>query len=330
MKMGDLQMSKLRVLSLFSGIGAFEKALSNINIDFELVGFSEIDKYAIKSYCAIHNESEENNFGDITKINTRNIDDFDLLVGGSPCQNISIMRKTAVDNRIPEGLQGEESRLFFDYVRILNDKLPKYFVFENVRNLLSSNNGEDFKTVIELLGENYNIHHQMMNSRDYGIPQVRRRLFIVGQRKDLGEFNYEFPKQIELNITAQDLLETSVDDKYYLTDKMYKTVMSTGTKGWYAKPETDCKIAKPLVRTMHKMHRASTDNYYHTEYKPQGKTNLRRLTPLECFRLQGFSDEDYKKVRDVKISDTQMYMQTGNSITVNVLEEIFKVLFNGK
>ena len=320
-------MSKLRVLSLFSGIGAFEKALTNIGIDYDLVGFSEIDKYAIKSYCAIHNVDENLNLGDITQIKSDSINTFDLLVGGSPCQNISIMRKTAVDSRIPEGLNGEESKLFFDYVRILNDKLPKYFIFENVRNLLSSNNGEDFKTVVDLLGKNYNIHHQLMNSCDYGIPQVRRRLFIVGKRKDLGEFKYEFPKPIELTMTVQDLLEPIVDDKYYLTDKMYKTVMSTGTKGWYAKPETDCKIAKPLVRTMHKMHRASTDNYYHTEYKPQGKTNLRRLTPLECFRLQGFSDEDYKKVSDIKISDTQMYMQTGNSITVKVLEYIFKNLF---
>lgn len=312
----------MKVLSLFSGIGAFEKALSNINIDYKLIGFSEINKYAIKSYCAIHNVSEDLNVGDVTKVDAKKIDCFDLLVGGSPCQNISIMRKTSVDNRTPEGLNGDESKLFFDYVRILNDKLPKYFIFENVRNLLSSNKGEDFKTVIELLGENYNIHHQLINSCDYGIPQVRRRLFIVGKRKDLGEFNYKFPKPMKLTLKAQDLLEPSVDDKYYLTDKMYKTVMSTGTKGWYAKPETDCEIAKPLVRTMHKMHRASTDNYYHTEYKPQNKTNLRRLTPLECFRLQGFSDEDYQKVKNANISDTQMYMQVGNSITVTVLESI--------
>jgi DNA (cytosine-5)-methyltransferase 1 len=103
--------------------------------------------------------------------------------------------------------------------------------------------------------------------------------------------------------------------------------MSTGTKDWYAKPKTDQDIALPLVRTMHKMHRASTDNYYHTEYKPVGKTNLRRLTPLECFRLQGFSDIDYKNVKNINMSDTQMYMQTGNSITVKVVEEIFKNLF---
>lgn len=318
---------KLKVLSLFSGIGAFEKALKNIEIEYELVGFSEIDKYAIKSYCAIHDVNESLNLGDVTKVDSSNIENFDLLVGGSPCQNISIMRKTAVENRIPEGLLGDESKLFFDYVRILNNKLPKYFVFENVRNLLSSNNGEDFETVKELLGENYNIYYKLLNSSDYGVPQTRRRIFIVGKRKDLGNFNYEFPNSIELKITAQDLLEKSVDDKYYLTEKMYKTVMSTGTKGWYAKPETDCKIAKPLVKTMHKMHRASTDNYYHTEYKPNNKTNLRRLTPLECFRLQGFSDDDFNKVKNIKMSDTQMYMQIGNSITVNVLEEIFKNLF---
>lgn len=320
-------MGKLKVLSLFSGIGAFEKALTNIGVNYELVGFSEIDKYAIKSYCGIHNVDEKLNLGDITKLDGWNIDEIDLMVGGSPCQNISIMRKTSVDNRQPEGLNGDESKLFFDYVRILNDKLPKYFVFENVRNLLSSNNGEDFKTVIELLSEHYNIKYNLMNSCDYGIPQVRRRLFIIGQRKDLGEFNYEFPQPIKLEIAVQDLLEKSVDDKYYLTEKMKKCVMSTGTKGWYAKPETDCKIAKPLVRTMHKMHRASTDNYYHTEYQPENKTNLRRLTPLECFRLQGFDDEDYFKVKNIKMSNTQMYMQIGNSITVTVLEHIFKNLF---
>ena len=113
-------MSKLRVLSLFSGIGAFEKALTNLNIPFDLVGFSEIDKYAIKSYCAIHNVDIGKNLGDITKINLNTVGDFDILVGGSPCQNISIMRKTSVEGRNPEGLSGSESRLFFDYVNVLN------------------------------------------------------------------------------------------------------------------------------------------------------------------------------------------------------------------
>ena len=315
---------KIKVLSLFSGIGAFEKALTNLNIDYELVGFSEIDRYAIKSYCAIHGVDESRNLGDVTKIGKLN-NCIDLLVGGSPCQNISIMSKTWTNGK-PLGLKGNESSLFFDFVRILNENLPKYFVFENVRNLLSSNNGEDFELVKKLFSENYNIKYQLMNSSDYGIPQTRRRIFIVGIRKDIVK-EFEFPKKQPLLITAKNLLESSVDDKYYLTEKMYKTVMSTGTKDWYAKPKTDQDIALPLVRTMHKMHRASTDNYYHTEYKPVGKTNLRRLTPLECFRLQGFSDVDYKKVKNINMSDTQMYMQVGNSITVKVVEEIFKNLF---
>lgn len=317
-------MDKLKVLSLFSGIGAFEKALNNKQIDYSLVGFSEIDKYAIKSYCAIHNVEDKLNLGDVTKI--EEFEDFDLLVGGSPCQNISIMRKIHAENNTPEGLNGDESKLFFDYVRVLNEGLPKYFIFENVRNLLSSNKGEDFETVKELLGENYNIKYMMINTSDYGVPQTRRRVYIIGKRKDCGSFEYEFPLKEELIISAKDLLEEKVDDKYYITERMYKTVMSTGTKGWYAKPETDCDIAKPLVRTMHKMHRASTDNYYHTEYKPLDKTNLRRLTPLECFRLQGFSDEDYKKVKEIGMSDTQMYMQVGNSITVTVIEKIIEDL----
>lgn len=317
----------MRVVSLFSGIGAFEKALTNVGVDYNLIGFSEIDKDAVKAYCAIHNVTEMLNLGDVSKVKSEEINDFDLLVGGSPCQDISIVKKTWVEGNKTEGLKGNESKLFFEFSRILNDKLPKYFVFENVRNLLISNNGEDFKTVIELLGRNYNLKYEVLNSSDYGIPQTRRRLFIVGKRKDLGEFTFEFPNKEELKIKTKDLLEKSVDDKYYLSEKMYDYVMASGTKGWVSNPETDLDIARPLTKTMHKMHRASTDNYYHTEYKPKNKTNLRRLTPKECFRLQGFSDEDYQKVKDMKISDTKMYMQTGNSITVTVLEKIFANLF---
>lgn len=317
----------MRVVSLFSGIGAFEKALTNVGVDYNLIGFSEIDKDAVKAYCAIHNVTEMLNLGDVSKVKSEEINNFDLLVGGSPCQDISIVKKTWVEGNKTEGLKGNESKLFFEFSRILNDKLPKYFVFENVRNLLISNNGEDFKTVIELLGRNYNLKYEVLNSSDYGIPQTRRRLFIVGKRKDLGEFTFEFPNKEELKIKTKDLLEKSVDDKYYLSEKMYDYVMASGTKGWVSNPETDLDIARPLTKTMHKMHRASTDNYYHTEYKPKNKTNLRRLTPKECFRLQGFSDEDYQKVKDMKISDTKMYMQTGNSITVTVLEKIFANLF---
>lgn len=153
------------------------------------------------------------------------------------------------------------------------------------------------------------------------MPHTRRRLYIVGQRKDLGNFDFEFPNSMKLRITTQDLLEKSVDDKYYLSEAMYKTVMSWGTGGWSAKPETDLPVARPLTATMHKMHRASCDNYYHTEYQPEGKTNLRRLTPREAARLQGLPNT-YKIV----VSDTQAYKLMGNAMSLNVIEAITKEL----
>lgn len=302
-----------KYLELFAGTGIGGMALDSIG--GECIGYSEIDKDAIKNYNA--NFPNRINYGDITKINEKELPNFDVIIGGSPCQNISIMSRTNTEDKKVEGLKGEESKLFYDYIRILDEKLPKWFIFENVRNLLKSNDGEDFKIVKECFERNYNIKWEVLNTADYGIPHTRRRLYIVGQRKDLGEFNFEFPKPIELKLTAQDLLDESVDNKYYLSEAMYKTVMSWGTGGWSAKPETDMKIARPLLATMHKMHRASTDNYYHTEYKPQGKTNLRRLTPREAGRLQGL-DDTYKIV----VSDTQAYRLMGNAMSLNVVKAI--------
>lgn len=307
----------MKYFELFAGTGIGGIALDRNG--FKNVGYSEVDNYAIKNYEV--NFPNRINYGDITQINENELPDFDLLIGGSPCQNISIMRRTWTETGEVEGLKGNESKLFFDYIRILNKKLPKYFIFENVRNLLSSNSGEDWKIVKECLEVNYNIKYQVINSSDYGVPHTRRRIYIVGQRKTFGDFNFEFPKPIDLKKRVQDLLEPQVDDKYYLTEKMYATVMSWGTSGWSAKPETDLPIARPLTATMAKMHRASCDNYYHTEYKPNNKTNLRRLTPRECARLQGL-DDTYKIV----VSDTRAYKLMGNAMSLNVVEAIVKEL----
>lgn len=300
----------------FAGTGIAGIALDKFG--GECVGYSEVDKFAIKNYEA--NFPNRKNYGDIIEIKSENLPDFDLLVGGSPCQDISIMRKTW-QNGDDVGIKGGQSKLFFDFVRILNDKKPKWFIFENVRNILSSNNGDDWETIEDLFGENYNFEYKLMNTADYGIPQTRRRVYVVGQRKDLGDFGYEFPNKEELKISSQDLLDKEVDDKYYLTQKMYEYVMAEGTKSWKAKPETDLKIARPLTATMHKMHRASTDNYYHTDYKPKDKTNLRRLTPREAARLQGFPDT-YKII----VSDTQAYRLFGNAMSLNIIEKIIKNL----
>lgn len=310
-------MSKFKYLELFAGTGIGGIALEEIG--GECIGYSEFDQYAIKNYDA--NFPNRINYGDITKIKENELPNFDVLIGGSPCQNISIMRRRWVENGQDEGLDGEESKLFYDYLRILNTKLPKWLIFENVQNLTKTNDGEDFKIVKESFEENYNIKYKVINTAKYGIPHTRRRLYIVGQRKDLGDFDFDFPKEIELLLTAQDLLDKSVDDKYYLSQKMHDYVMAEGTKNFKQKAETDLKIARPLTATMHKMHRAGTDNYHKTEYKPQNKTNLRKITPRECARLQGL-DDTYKIV----VSDTQAYRLMGNAMSLNVVKVITKEL----
>jgi DNA (cytosine-5)-methyltransferase 1 len=303
--------NKLKYLELFAGTGIGGMALDDFA---ECIGYSEYDKDVIKNYNA--NFPYRINYGDITKINENELPDFDIIIGGSPCTQISMMSKTWSEDNKVKGLKGEESCLFYDYIRILNAKLPKWFIFENVKNLLSSNDGEDWKIVKDLFEENYNITYQVMNTSDYGLPHTRRRIYIVGQRKYLGEFSYTFPSQQDLKITMQDLLEPIVDDKYYLSQKMYDCVMSPATKNWQSgKMEINLPIARTLVSTMHKMHRADTDNYVSTEYKPEDKTNVRRLTPRECARLQGLPDT-YKIV----VSDTQAYRLFGNAMSFNVVK----------
>lgn len=263
----------------------------------------------------------------------------DLFVGGSPCQSFSIMGKE-------KGLNDTRGTLFYEYARLINEIKPKTFIYENVRAVLTNDCGETWKkmkSVFEQLGYKIfftnNGKPSVLNSKDYGIPQNRQRLFVVGFRDDLKlEKDFEFPKPIPLIKTMQDfLLEnlpngcflpkkdiTDLDvynfnkssdiqclEKYFLSDKIKKTILSTGTKKFYSEPETDLKIARPLVSTMHKMHRACQDNYVTTNGK------LRRLTPRECLRLMGFSD-NWKIV----VSDTSIYKQAGNSIVVDILIHI--------
>ena len=152
----------LKLLSLFTGIGAFEKALERLNIDYELVGFSEIDKFAIKSYCAIHNVPENKNLGDITKINIDKIPDFDLLTWGFPCQDISIAGRM-------EGIKkGTRSGLYYEGYKILKAKRPGISIIENVKNLTSKRFKEQFETILKDIEElGYNNYWQVLNAKNY-------------------------------------------------------------------------------------------------------------------------------------------------------------------
>ena len=204
------------MLSFFSGIGAFEKALEKLGVEYELIGYSEIDKYASKAYALIHNVPESKNLGDISKIDTStlNISDLDLLTYGFPCQDISSAGKQ-------KGLfnsDGTKTRsgLFFEALRIIEDLKPKYAVAENVKNLTSNKFRKQFDIILKSLEEaGYNNYYQVLNSKDFGIPQNRDRVFIVSIRKDIDK-GFCFPKGFPLKKRLKDLLEENPNEKYYL------------------------------------------------------------------------------------------------------------------
>lgn len=209
----------MKVLSLFSGIGAFEKALCRMNIPYELVGFSEIDKYAVKSYCAIHGVDESKNLGDITKIDEQALSkDIDLITYGFPCQDISLAGKQ-------KGLFNEDgtqtrSGLFFEALRVIEATKPRVAIAENVKNLTSKKFAEQFKIVLDSLeGAGYNNYWQVLNAKDYGIPQNRERVFIVSIRKDIDNGTFKFPEGFPLELRLKDMIDDEVDEKFYLNGK---------------------------------------------------------------------------------------------------------------
>ena len=208
----------MKVLSLFSGIGAFEKALDRLNIDYELVAFSEIDKYATKSYCAIHGVDESMNLGDITKVDENSLPkDIDLITYGFPCQDISLAGKQ-------KGLFNDDgtqtrSGLFFEALRIIEATHPRIAIAENVKNLTGKKFKEQFALVLESLDEaGYNNYWKVLNAKDYGIPQNRERVFIISIRKDIDK-GYEFPEPFPLELRLRDMLDDEVDEKFYLSTK---------------------------------------------------------------------------------------------------------------
>lgn len=365
-------------MSLFSGIGSFEKALDRLNINYELIGFSEIDKYAIKSYCIIHNVSENKNLGDIRKININELEDFDLLTWGFPCQDITLTGKM-------KGIKKEtRSGLYFEGYKILKEKMPRYSIIENVKNLTSKRFKKEFESIlndIEMAG--YNNYWKILNAKDYGIPQNRERLFIVSVRKDIDKKDFVFPCSRTLTLKLKDLLEENVDEKFYLKEKsigklvkrenskyneFYNTKINNSEKQEYVlirentkKGYTEARLGdsinysypncmtkrgrvgkevaqtiltSPTIATLIPIDIYDFDNHANNIssvailISEDGKHyfKLRRLTVLECYRLMGFSDIDYYKIKSISISDTQAYKTAGNSIVVNVLEAIFREL----
>ena len=212
----------LKYLSLFSGIGAPEKALKNLGIEYELIGFSEIDKYAIKSYCAIHNVSEELNLGDITKIDIKSLPkDIDFITHGSPCTDLSLAGKEAGADKG----SGTRSSLMWNSVEIFKHCKPKIILWENVKNLLSKKHKHNFDAYIEDLNNlGYVSYYKVLNAKDFGIPQNRERVFTISIRNDINK-EFKFPEPFDNGIRLKDLLEKEVDEKYYInTEKANKLI----------------------------------------------------------------------------------------------------------
>ena len=221
----------LKYLSLFSGIGAFESALTNLGVDYEVVNYCEIDKFASKSYSAIHGIPETKNLWDITKVNIFNLPtDIDLVTYGFPCQDISLAGHQ-------KGLFNEDgsltrSGLFFKALDVIEYCKPKVAIAENVKNLVGKKFKPQFDIVLDSLDKaGYNNYWKVLNAKDYGIPQNRERVFIVSIRKDIDNELFEFPKPYSLEKRLKDFLEPQVDEKYYLSDDMTDKLVFKETIG---------------------------------------------------------------------------------------------------
>ena len=409
----------IRLLSLFSGIGAFESALRRGGYQFETVNYCEIDPYAAKAYSQIHDIPEEKNLHDVRGVNPLLLDNINLVTYGFPCVDISVAGKQ--EGFFKKDGSVTRSGLFFEALRIIEFLQPEYAICENVKALTSKKFTAEFQTVLSGLSEaGYNNYWEVLNAKDYGIPQNRERVFIVSIRKDIDNGNFRFPPKQQLKCVAKDFLESVVDNKYYLDNERVRNLIKQITEKFDIKDRELCdatifepevksvvncitarydagiqnqksigvSVIEPMIKTEGNLYEnkakrgrvysadglapciTSTDYKYPSIFvEPKIKRlgnlydenaggaragnvydfdglspalqtaqggnrqpiiykeyKLRKLTPRECFRLMGFTDEEFDRIHN--ISNTQLYKQAGNSIVVNVLTAIFNELFN--
>ena len=353
----------LKIIELFGGIGSATESLKKLGISVEVVDYVEIDKFAVASYNAINS----------TNFNPQDITQWDkdlkcdLIIHGSPCQDFS----TAGLGKGGDENSGTRSSLLYESVRIIAKVKPKYVIWENVKNVLSAKHKPNFDKYIQKMSDlGYENYYQVLNAKDYEIPQNRERVFIVSI---LGGGAFNFPKKKPLNTTFRDFLENTNSEKYFYNQSQkieaIKSQIKTENLYQFTKARAKCEIREvkgqispcllaglgqgghnvPLFKVdskyylTQKQHEARQKSGYvctkkeflkgdliNTETARQFKGGqyfkggdlYRKLTPLECWRLMGFSDDSFAKARAVN-SDTQLYKQAGNSIVVNVLMAIF-------
>ena len=345
-------------LELFSGVGGFRQALELLEKDFgfkqKTIGFSEIDKYATNTYkAAFGNDDKE--LGDIIKFNNdieniKKLERFDLLTGGFPCQPFSMMG-------MQNGFDDERGGLFFEILKILKIKKPKFVLLENVRNLISHNKGKTIEVIVKELKEvGYHVYYDIFNTASFGLAQTRNRVYIFATTEELKNFKFESSEiekvfknelknktSIMIQNSTHEILEKEVDEKYYLSEKIKPTILANGTKNYKVNSEINQLIARPLTATMVKLHRACQDNYFSEGYinsnNPEeyikinfskeelAKQRIRKITPREAFKLQGFDDLYFDKIKDSGTSQAQLYKQAGNAVSVNTVYCILYYIF---
>jgi DNA (cytosine-5)-methyltransferase 1 len=314
---------RYKTIDLFAGIGG-------IRLGFDMtkrvknVFSAEIDKYACETYKINFGENPQ---CDITKIDEKELPDFDILLAGFPCQAFSIAGRRG-------GFEDTRGTLFFHVARMIKEKQPKAFLLENVKGLTHHDGGKTLSTIMNVLEHDlgYSVYSQLLNAKDYGVPQKRERIYIVGFKK---ETNFEFPKPKKLNLKIKDIMEKDVvSSKYYLSNTYLQTLKNhrsrhekKGNGFGYEIVNSDGIANTIVVGGMGKERNLLYDNRL-TNFQPvtniKGEINsdyIRKMTPREWARLQGFPDS-YK----IPVSDAQAYKQFGNSVSVPVIHEIAKLV----
>lgn len=363
-------MQEIKILELFGGIGALTKAFKRLRIPHRVIDYVEIDKYAVASYNAINGT----NFGPQDICEWDKDIKVDLIMHGSPCQDFSLAGKQAGGDKD----SGTRSSLMYETIRIVEKLKPKYVVWENVKNLLSKKHRHNFDAYLETMEQlGYTNYYQVLNAKDYGIPQNRERVFTISI---LGNESYVFPQTQELKLTIEDIEEYEIEDKFvvkkalnikntknyiqwsnsgkmqnsqaertYFENGLAPTLSSCNTNGDKTQIITSYKEYTNFYTIPRGSDGKLINGSYNRVWKKEkyvGAINLtkiteigqlieqgliiRKLTPLECWRLMGFDDEDFKKAAQVN-SNAQLYKQAGNSIVVNVLEAIlYNLLCNSE
>lgn len=408
-------MKKLKVFEAFAGVGSQSMALRNIGVNYEVVGIMDVDRYALLSYDAIHNDVNQvvkdvtkedmleevktkniaynfstgkseiprnendlrklynahirnKNYGDIRLVNENNLPDFDFFTYSFPCKNISNAGQQA---GFEEG-SGTQSALVWECKRIIKAKNPKYLMMENVKNLVGKNHKDLFDLWCKTLEElGYNNYWKVLNGKDFGVPQNRQRVIMISIKKNVDDCSFVMPTGECKQVKIKDILVEDVEDKFYMNKPFvlvkkghqaeFLNMKHDESKRIYSSENNTMRCLKSKDRGQNNIliraklqHKGSDQSKRVMDIEGVSGTIdamlggnrqpkilelskkdvfnvdgfvVRKLCPLECWRLQGFSDEDYYKAEKAGLSNSKLYERAGRGIVVPMLEEIFKILF---